>query len=111
MPEVQTPVTRMTRPVMEQTTRVSMKVWVMEMRACTTGWLVRAATAAMGAEPRPDSLENRPRATPRRMAIITVAPAKPPVAATGWKALDTTMARTPGISVMCMRITARAPST
>ena len=45
------------------------------------------------------------------MAIITVAPAKPPVAATGWKALDTTMARTPGISVMCMRITASAPST
>lgn len=30
------------------------------MSACTTGWLVRAAAAAMGAEPRPDSLENRP---------------------------------------------------
>ena len=97
MPEVQTPVTRMTRPVMEQTTRVSMKVWVMEMRACTTGWLVRAAAAAMGAEPRPDSLENRPRATPRRMAIITVAPAKPPVAAIGVKAYSKIIAKTCGM--------------
>ena len=34
----------------------------------------------MPAEPRPDSLEKMPRATPQRMAWATVAPRKPPAA-------------------------------
>lgn len=43
----------------------------------------------MGAEPKPDSLLNKPRAIPKRIANITVAPAKPPPAAEGVNALLT----------------------
>ena len=42
----------------------------------------------MGALPRPASLEKIPRATPKRRAAQTVAPAKPPVAAEPVKALE-----------------------
>ena len=40
---------------------VSMKVPVMETKACRAGTSVLAAAAAMGAEPSPDSLEKIPR--------------------------------------------------
>ena len=60
---------------------VSQKVPVDETRAWRTGLRVCAAAATIGAEPRPDSLENRPRAIPYRAAIINVLPAKPPPAA------------------------------
>ena len=43
--------------------------------------MVWAAAAAMGAEPRPDSLEKRPRATPIWMTRRIPEPTKPPVAA------------------------------
>jgi len=43
--------------------------------------LVCAAAAAIGALPRPDSLEKTPRETPILIVNITVAPAKPPEAA------------------------------
>ena len=66
---------------MVQIIRVSIKVPVMEIRPCSAGSLVLAAAAAMGAEPRPDSLENTPRAIPFCMAIMMVEPAKPPAAA------------------------------
>ena len=45
--------------------------------------MVWAEAAAMGAVPRPDSLENRPRATPYLQAIIMAEPRKPP--ATDWR--------------------------
>ena len=51
-------------------------------RPCSTGWLTAAVAAALGTEPSPASLENRPRLIP----FITVAPNKPPPAATGSKA-------------------------
>ncbi len=60
---------------------VSMNVPVIETRPCSTGSSVFAAAAAIGAEPSPDSFEKIPRATPAWIAVITVAPAKPPVAA------------------------------
>ena len=49
-----------TRPVIRQTTTVSQKVPVLDTRAWRTGFLVCAAAAAIGAEPMPDSLENKP---------------------------------------------------
>ena len=67
---------------------VSMNVPVMEIRPCSAGHFVFAAAATIGAEPRPDSLENTPLATPLRMAIMTVAPKNPPAAAVGVKALS-----------------------
>ena len=62
----------------------------MEINPCSTGSLVFAAAAAMGADPRPDSLEKTPRATPFWIAILTVAPAKPPMAAVPVKAPEKT---------------------
>ena len=49
----------------------------------------------MGAEPRPDSLENSPLAMPKRAAMITVEPTKPPPAAFEVNA-DDTIASTAG---------------
>ena len=64
-----------TSPVIVQTTRVSMKVPVMETSAWRTGESVLAAAAAIGAEPSPASLENTPRATPMRMTVPMAPPA------------------------------------
>ena len=47
---------------------------------------VWAAAAAIGDDPRPDSFEKIPRATPQRIVIRTVAPANPPAADVGLKA-------------------------
>ena len=60
----------------------------MEISPCSAGHFVFAAAATIGADPRPDSLENTPLATPLRMAIMTVAPKNPPAAAVGVKALS-----------------------
>ena len=78
-----------TSPDSRQITTVSQKVPVDETSACRTGLRLWAAAATIGAEPRPDSFENRPRATPNRAAISTVAPANPPAAAVGENALFT----------------------
>ena len=75
-----------TRPVIRQTTTVSQKVPVAETRACHTGLRVWAAEATSGADPMPDSLEKSPRATPKRRAIITPCPTRPPATAPGVKA-------------------------
>ena len=72
-----------TRPVRAQTTTVSQKVAVEDTIACLTGFLVWAAAATIGAEPKPDSFENNPLAIPNLAAIITVPPKKPPPAACG----------------------------
>ena len=70
----QAPVTTITRPVMVQITRVSINGSIIATRPSRTGSLVRAAACAMGEDPSPASLENRPRATPQRMASPTAAP-------------------------------------
>ncbi|CAI8312331.1 MAG: Uncharacterised protein [Cellvibrionales bacterium UBA7375] len=69
---------------------------------CLTGLFVSAAAWAIGAEPRPDSLEKIPRDTPILRAIITVAPAKPPVAAVPLNALSTINNKACGISETCI---------
>ena len=51
-------------PVMAQMTTVSQKVPDEDTNAWRTGFLVCADAAMMGAEPMPDSLENKPRAMP-----------------------------------------------
>ena len=66
------------KPVRVQMMIVSIKVPVIEIKPCSAAHLVLAAAATIGAEPKPDSLENTPRATPLRIASITVAPRKPP---------------------------------
>ena len=86
----------MTRPVSRHTTAVHQKVPVMAARACRAGLRVDAAAAIMGAEPRPDSLENRPRAQPYCSAIIRPEPSAPPKAALAVKALSR-MVMTAGI--------------
>lgn len=63
----------------------------------TALWVVPAAWA-MPAVPRPASLEKIPRATPKRIAAITAAPAKPPVAAIGVKAWVKISWNAPGIA-------------
>ena len=75
-----------TSAVIAQITTVSQKVPVEDTSAWRTGFVVFVAAATMGADPNPDSLEKSPRDTPKRAAIITVAPAKPPPAAIGVKA-------------------------
>ena len=67
-------------PVIEQIITVSIKVPVIDTRPCLTGSLVFAAAAAIGALPRPDSLENIPLATPCYMASNS-APRVPPATA------------------------------
>ncbi len=99
--------TRITKPVMLHTMMVSMKTSSMPMEACTSGDSAVEAAWAMGAEPRPASLEKTPRAMPMRMAIITEAPAKPPCAAVGVNASETTHQNTAGTRSMCMQIMIR----
>ncbi len=85
-PLVQTPEQMMARPVIEQMMMVSMKVPIMPMMPERTELVVVPAAWAIPAVPRPASLEKMPRATPKRIAAMTAAPAKPPVAAIGVKA-------------------------
>lgn len=63
-PVFQASVTMIVKAVKLTTTRVSMKVCVIDTSACRTGWVVLAAAAAMPPVPSPDSLEKIPRATP-----------------------------------------------
>ena len=70
----------------------------MAMVPCRTGLLVSAAAWAIGAEPKPDSLEKIPRATPALRPAIIAAPANPPVAAVPLKALSIIRAMAAGIA-------------
>ena len=106
---LQTPVTKIVKPVNVQIIRVSIKVPVMEIKPCSTGSFVLAAAAAMGAEPRPDSFENTPRATPFWIAIRMLAPANPPTAATGLKADVNIKAIVAGSLPILKKITVRVP--
>ncbi len=96
------------RPVIEQMMMVSMKVPSMPIRPERTGHLLVPAAWAMPAVPRPASLEKMPRATPKRIAAITAAPAKPPVAATGLKADWKISANAPGMASKLTTSTTRA---
>ena len=79
-PTFQEPVITMHRPVMVQITIVSIKVPVIDTRPWRTGSLVFAAAAAIGAEPKPASLEKIPLAIPICMAMAML-PTIPPVTA------------------------------
>lgn len=103
----QTPVTTRVNPVMVQMMMVSKKVPVMQTNPCSTHESVLAAAAAIGAEPRPDSLEKTPRATPACSASMMVAPAKPPVAAVVLNADDSTELTAAGSNSAFMPRTAR----
>ena len=85
------PVQRITRPVSVQISSVSNTVAVMEIRPCCGALTPEASAAAMGAVPRPASLEN----TPLLMPACTV-PNRPPVTPAGVKAPRRTSRSTPG---------------
>ena len=91
----------MERPVIVQTSIVSMKVPVIVTSPCLAGSFVLAAAAAIGAEPRPASFENIPLATPFRIErrIIDI-PAAPPAIGLKPNAPLTISATAEGISVM-----------
>ena len=69
------PVARITRPVRVQIRKVSKTVAVMEIRPCSRGLTPQAEAAAMGAVPRPASLEKIPRLTPAVTVPRSPAPA------------------------------------
>ena len=91
-------------PVMLQMIIVSINVPVMDMRPCLTGSLVFAAAAAIGAEPRPASLENIPLDIPFCIATNTE-PTIPPVNAFGSNAASIIIAIAAGTSVIFNTIT------
>ncbi len=82
----------MTKAVIVQMTMVSTKTSKMPHRPCATGSLVFEAAWAMGAEPRPASLEKTPRAMPIWIALAMVKPVAPPSADCGLNAASTTSA-------------------
>ena len=63
-PEVHAPEDTTTKPVMVQMINVSKNTSNAPQKACFTGLLVFAAACAIGALPKPASLENTPRAKP-----------------------------------------------
>ena len=92
---------------MVQTMRVSIIVPSMATSPCSTGSFVCAAACAIGALPKPASFEKIPRATPKRIAAHTVAPAKPPAAEAPLKALSIIVANAAGTSAIFIRMTIR----
>ncbi len=75
-----------------QMTIVSMNTENVCTRPCLTGWLTDAEAAALGAEPMPASLENRPRLMP----WTTIEPANPPTTLLKLKASEKIIAKTAG---------------
>ncbi len=95
---------------MVHTTIVSRNVPVMETSPCRTGSFVCAAAAAIGADPRPASFENMPRAMPFCMAA-TIAPTAPPAAACQPKADFTISAIAAGTFAMLQQTRTSAKTT
>ena len=95
------------KAVAEQITRVSRNTDSICTRPCFTGWLTLAEAAALGAEPTPASLENRPRLMP----CITAEPVKPAKMAWKSKAPAKMRPNTWGSSPRFMTMTTRATST
>lgn len=95
-PTFHEPVITIVSPVIVQITSVSIKVPIIEIRPCCAGASATAAAAAIGALPRPASLEKIPLATPICIAII-IEPIAPPPTARRPNALCTIVARALGI--------------
>ena len=96
-------------PVKVQTTVVK-KAPVIEIKAWRAGKSVLAAAAAIEEVPRPASLAKTPRAIPKRTAIMTEEPTKPPIAACPVKALATISQTAPGtFSIWIARTKAPPP--
>src|SRR5690625_244486 len=75
------------------------------------GLSVLAVACAIGALPKPASLEKMPRATPNRIAAHTVAPRKPPVAEIGVKAWETIKLTAAGTWSILIKIATTPPPT
>ena len=100
-----------TMPVSAQMTTVDQNVPVMATSACSAGLRVLAAAATMGAEPRPDSLENRPRAQPNCRAVMTPLPTAPPNAALPVKAVSKMRPMaSPSTGALSARMTMQPPA-
>ena len=91
-----------TRPVSVSTTNVSTNTPRIATAPWSCGHSTLASAWAWGVEPRPASLENRPRATPKRMDCCTVTPAMPPAMACGSNASTNTCASAPGSALALM---------
>ena len=95
-PLIHDPLIIITRAVNEQIIIVSKKVPSIAIAPCLGGFFVFAAACARGALPKPASLEKTPLAIPNLIAIRTVAPAKPPVAAVPLNAWSMIIPKAPG---------------
>ena len=104
------PELRITRAVMVRTMKVSIKTPIMAARPWSWGLSTRASAWAWGVEPMPASLENRPRATPYRMASLTPRPATPPNTACGSKAQTKMDRMAPGRASRLMNRTISPPT-
>ena len=93
------PVITIESPVRVQITIVSINVPVILTSPCLTGSLVCAAAAAIGALPRPASLEKMPLATPFCIAT-SILPTAPPVIALGENAASTIILNAAGTLVI-----------
>ena len=98
-----------TRPVSVSTTNVSTNTPRIATAPWSCGRSTLASAWAWGVEPRPASLENRPRATPKRMDCCTVTPAMPPAMACGSNASTNTCASAPGSALALMTRMAMQP--
>ena len=82
-------------PVIAQITTVDQNAPVIATKDWRAGFFVAAAAATIGAVPRPDSLENKPRAIPYCKATEIPEPIAPPKIALSLKA-HSTIAQTAG---------------
>ena len=103
-------VSTMVRPVNIQMIMVSKKVPVILTSPCSAGNLVFAEAAAIGAEPKPASFENIPRATPKRIATRIPMPVAAPTPASKLKALFTISTMAEGKFSILTNITKRHPT-
>ena len=92
----------MINAVQVHTSNVSVNTPNAWIRPCLTGWLTVATAAALGAEPSPASLLNKPRLKP----IIMAVPTPPPMAWPMPKALSIISIITSGIRSKRITITA-----
>ncbi len=96
---------RTVRAVRVQITMVSINTSKIPKKPCLTGLVSLVAAWAIGAEPRPASLEKQPRAMPFVMEVEIVMPNAPPKAASALKAPLKIMPKTWPIWPMLARIT------
>ena len=95
------------RAVAVHTTMVSTNTPRDCTRPCWTGWATVAVAAALGTEPSPASLENRPRLMPLSAAAVNP-PARPAKAWLSPKAPSTMLASAAGMACALSRSTVTA---